>query len=96
VRCCLEPEIALLTWTFRPLQVIFLLSTAMRVLSLHFLKYVREPEEMTVRQMVRVIRSIRGLNMANGFNYLLHPFIDISRDLNGSHGSKVNPTGVVR
>jgi MFS family permease len=78
VRCCLEQEIELLTWTFRPLQVIFLLSTAMRVLSLHFLKYVREPEEMTVSQMVRVLRSIRGLNMATGFNYLLHPFIEVS------------------
>jgi hypothetical protein len=39
---------------------------------------VHEPEEVTVGQMVRILRSVRGLTMANGFNSLLHPFVEIA------------------
>jgi MFS family permease len=67
------------SWTVLPLQVIFVTSTLFRLLSLRLFKYVYEPEEVTVGQMVRILRSVRGLNMANGFNYLLHPFLEISR-----------------
>jgi len=67
------------SWTVLPLQVIFVTSTLFRLLSLQLFKYVHEPEEVTVGQMVRILRSVRGLNMANGFNYLLHPFLEISR-----------------
>ncbi len=67
------------SWTVLPLQVIFMTSTLFRLLSLQLFKYVHEPEEVTVGQMVRILRSVRGLNMANGFNYLLHPFLEISR-----------------
>jgi hypothetical protein len=35
------------------------------------------PESM-VLPILRVIRSVRGLNMTNGFNFLLHPFINVS------------------
>jgi MFS family permease len=68
-------DLQLASWRLFPVQVIFVISTLFRLLSFQLFKYVREPEEATVRQMVRVLRSIRGLNMATGFNYLLHPFI---------------------
>ena len=69
-----------LSWSLRPLQIIFLTSTVLRCLSLQIFKYVSEPEEVTVRQMVRTVRSVRGLNVANGFNNLLHPVLEISRN----------------
>ncbi len=63
-----------------PLQVVFLISTTLRFLSFQLFKYVREPKEATVGQLIRVLRNVRGLNVATGFNYLLHPFIDIIRE----------------
>lgn len=71
-------ELEIFSWKLNPLQGVFLTSTVLRLLSLQFFKYVHEPEEMTVGQMFRIIRSVRGLNMATGFNYLLHPFVDIT------------------
>jgi hypothetical protein len=47
----------------------------MRLLSFQLFKSVQEPEAVEVGQMVRILRSVRGLNMAAGFNYLLHPFV---------------------
>jgi len=38
-------------------------------MSLPILKYVQEPEEVTVGEMVRILRGVRGLNMANGFRH---------------------------
>ncbi len=66
-------------WKVLPLHVIFVTSTLLRVLSRQLLNSVREPEEVAVGQLVRILRSVRGLDMANGFNYLLHPFIEIVR-----------------
>ena len=63
-----------------PMHVIFVVSTALRLLSLQFFKRVHEPEEADVGQLVRVLRNIRGLNVAAGFNYLLHPFIEFARN----------------
>jgi hypothetical protein len=63
-----------------PLQVVFLISTALRFLSFQLFKHVSEPKEATVGQLIRVLRNVRGLNVATGFNYLLHPFIDIILD----------------
>ena len=74
------------SWTVFPLQVIFVTSTLFRLLSLQLFKYVHEPEEVTVGQVVRILRSVRGLNMANGFNYLLHPFLEISKNESESEG----------
>jgi MFS family permease len=68
-------DFQLASWRLSPVQAIFVTSTLLRLLSFQLFKYVHEPEEVTVGQMVRVLRSIRGLNMATGFNYLLHPFI---------------------
>lgn len=73
-------DFQLASWTLFPVQVIFVTSTLFRLLSFQLFKYVHEPEEATVGQMVRVLRSIRGLNMATGFNYLLHPFIQGPRE----------------
>jgi MFS family permease len=66
-------------WKLLPLHVIFFTSTLMRVISLQFLRKVTEPEEVTVSQMVRILRSVRGLNVASGFNFLLHPFVEVVR-----------------
>jgi MFS family permease len=63
-----------------PLHVVFLISTALRFLSFQLFRYVHEPEEATIGQLVRVLRNVRGLNVATGFNYLLHPFIEIMRE----------------
>lgn len=71
-------DLQVLSWKVLPLQIIFLTSTILRLLSRQYLKHVHEPEEVTVGQMVRIIRSVRGLNVANGFNFILHPFIEIA------------------
>jgi hypothetical protein len=73
-------DVQLSSWTLLPLQVIFITSTLFRLLSFQLFRYVHEPEEATVGQMVRILRSVRGLNIASGFNYLLHPFIQGSRE----------------
>ena len=65
-------------WVLLPLHVLFVISTLLRLISLQLIRRVEEPEEVTVVQMLRVIRSVRGLNMTNGFNFLLHPFINVS------------------
>lgn len=62
-----------------PLHVVFLISTILRFLSFQLFRYVHEPEEATVGHLTRVLRNVRGLNVATGFNYLLHPFIEIMR-----------------
>jgi MFS family permease len=62
-----------------PLHTIFLTSTLLRMVGRLLLNSVREPEEVSAGQLVRILRSVRGLNMASGFNYLLHPFIEIAR-----------------
>ncbi len=67
------------SWKLLPLQVIFLTSTLLRFLSLQLFRYVSEPEEATIGDVVRILRSVRGLGMANGFSYLLHPFIEIAK-----------------
>lgn len=71
-------DLQVLSLKVLPLQIIFLSSTILRLLSRRYLKHVHEPEEVTVGQMVRIIRSVRGLNVANGFNFILHPFIEIA------------------
>jgi len=73
-------DLRLFSWKLSPVQAIFIISTVLRLLSFQLFKYVHEPEESTVGQMVRIIRGVRGLNMANGFNYLLHPFIHSSKE----------------
>ena len=65
-------------WVLLPLHILFVISTLLRLISLQLIRGVEEPEEVTVVQMLRVIRSVRGLNMTNGFNFLLHPFINVS------------------
>jgi len=70
-------ELELVGFKMVPLQVVFLISTALRFISFQLFKYVHEPEEATIGQLVRVLRNVRGLNVATGFNYLLHPFIEI-------------------
>jgi len=70
-------DFQIFSWNLVPLHLIFIISTLFRLLSIQILKYVREPEEAPVGQIVRVLRSARGLSMTNGFNYLLHPFIEI-------------------
>ncbi len=67
------------SWKVLPLQVIFLTSTLLRFLSLQLFRYVSEPEEATIGDVVRILRGVRGLGVANGFSYLLHPFIEIAR-----------------
>jgi MFS family permease len=78
LRSMSDVDLSLFSWKLLPIQLIFIASTLFRLLSFQFFKYVHEPEEVPVRQMIRILRSVRGLNMANGFNYLLHPFVEIA------------------
>jgi len=73
-------DLHLLSWHPFPIQVIFMASTLFRLMSFQLFKFVHEPEALTVGQMVRILRSVRGLTMANGFNFLLHPFIEIKAE----------------
>jgi MFS family permease len=70
-----------------PLQAVILVSVALRFVSLQFLRRVREPEEATVGQLIRVVRSVRGMTTAAGFNFILHPFLEVSRELRGRRGT---------
>jgi hypothetical protein len=73
-------DLHFLSWHLFPVQVIFMASTLFRLMSFQLFKFVHEPEALTVGQMVRILRSVRGLTMANGFNSLLHPFIEIKAE----------------
>jgi len=73
-----QGPLRLFSWAPLPLHILFIISTLFRLISLQQLRGVEEPEEFTVVQMLRVIRSVRGLNMTNGFNFLLHPFVNVS------------------
>lgn len=76
----LRSDFQLFSWHLVPLQGIFIISTMLRLLSFQIFRTIREPEEVPVGQVIRILRSIRGLSMANGFNHLLHPFIEITKD----------------
>lgn len=62
--------------TVTPLQMVFIASTCLRILSLLLLRRVREPEAVPVGSMIRVLRNVRGLNTANGYSAVLHPFVE--------------------
>jgi MFS family permease len=63
-----------------PLRLVFLVSTVLRLFSLQLLKFVHEPEEAPMGQLIRVLRNVRGLNYVNGFQALLHPFVEVAAD----------------
>ena len=73
-------DFQILSWKMVPLHILFLTSTLLRLLSFQLLRFVREPDEAPVEALVRVIRSLRGLNVATGFNYLLHPFLAVAKE----------------
>ena len=58
----------------KPLHVVFFISFLLRFSSLFILARVHEPQEGTVKQLIRIVRSVRGLNLVMGFAGLLHPF----------------------
>jgi MFS family permease len=73
------PHLQVFSFAVVPLHFIFLLSSGMRLLSYQLFRFISEPQEVEMGQMIRVLRSVRGMNIASGFNYLLHPFIEIAR-----------------
>ena len=68
------------TWKVHPLQIIFLTSSLFRLLSFQIFKLVQEPEESSAKEIIRILRSMRGMNITNGFNYLLHPFAVVEKE----------------
>lgn len=70
-------DLCFLSWHLFPIQFLFMASTFLRLLSFQLFRFVSEPKEVPVGQMVRILRSVRGMNLTNGFNYLLHPFVEI-------------------
>ncbi|MDY6973588.1 MAG: hypothetical protein SV775_14870 [Thermodesulfobacteriota bacterium] len=73
-------DLNLFSWKVYPLQVIFLVSSLFRLLSFQIFRIVREPEEGSPREVIRILRSTRGMNIATGFNYLLHPFLVVEKE----------------
>jgi MFS family permease len=73
-------DLQILSWKMVPLHILFLTSTLLRLLSFQLLQFVREPDEAPAEAVVRIIRSLRGLNVATGFNYLLHPFSAVAQE----------------
>ncbi|MGD9238287.1 MAG: hypothetical protein PVF09_16525, partial [Desulfobacterales bacterium] len=69
-------DLQLLHPAITPLRLVFVASTVLRLCSLQLLNFVQEPEEIPVRQLIRILRNVRGLNAANGFQALLHPFVE--------------------
>jgi hypothetical protein len=75
-----------------PVQIVFVGSTTLRFLSLRFIRHVHEPDEVAVGQLVRVLRSVRGLNVASGFSGVLHPFIEAAKNGFRTHGDIASPS----
>jgi len=67
------------SWHVVPLHLIFITSTLLRLLSLGLLKDLHEREAADIGELIRVLRSIRGLDIASGFNSILHPFIGVAK-----------------
>lgn len=82
LRSFVHLKFSVLNFNVMPLHLVFLGSTLMRLASMQLLKYVHEPEAASVGQLVRILRNVRGLNLTNGFSFLIHPFIEI---VNGKH-----------
>lgn len=72
-----EAKINILDVELLPLHLIFMASTLMRFASRMLLKTIIESDAAPVSQLVRILRNVRGLNVANGFDSLLHPFVEI-------------------
>ncbi len=81
-----DAPLPLLGHEILPIQALFVASGVLRTLSLLLLRRVQEPEEASIGQVVRVLRSLRGMTTVAGFNYLLHPFVEVSRDLRSRKG----------
>ena len=60
-----------------PIHVLFMASTLLRLLKFQLFEFVHEQEALTVGEMVRILRSVRGLTITNGFNSLLHLLVEI-------------------
>ncbi|MFC1838120.1 MFS transporter [Thermodesulfobacteriota bacterium] len=73
-------DIRLFNLNLLPIQFIFITSTFLRLISFQILRSVNEPEEMPAFEIVRIIRGLRGLNVASGFNSFLHPFIAFEKE----------------
>jgi len=84
-----SPSLRFYSWPFVPLHLIFMISSLLRLLSLQLLKHLREQEAADIGELIRVLRSVRGLDIASGFNAILHPFIEGSQkdSLDGARSS---------
>jgi MFS family permease len=60
-----------------PLHLVFLASTILRLVSLQLIRKFHEPQEVTIGQLIRILRNVRGLNTTNGFHPVLHPFVPV-------------------
>lgn len=80
LRLISDTSFRLFTWELLPIHIIFLTSTVLRLLSFQLFKRIYEPEEAKDVHAVRILRHVRGLNVASGFNFLLHPFIEIVKN----------------
>ena len=70
-------DLHLLSWKVFPIQIVLIGSTLFRLLSFQVFTGIREPEEGTVKDIIRILKSVRGMNVSDGFSYLLHPFFPV-------------------
>jgi MFS family permease len=62
-----------------PLHLVFLASTILRLGSLQLVRKFHEPQEVSIGQLIRILRNVRGLNTTNGFHPVLHPFVPVNQ-----------------
>lgn len=55
-----------------PLFVVFIVSTVLRYSSITLLRRVKEPQEASLLEVLRVLRSARGFNTLMGFDVAIH------------------------
>ena len=70
-------DLYLFGWKLFPIQILLIGSTLFRLLTVQTLRRIKEPEEGSVKEIIRILKSVRGMNISSGFSYLLHPFVTI-------------------
>ena len=82
-------RIEIFSFYFYRLHFVFLISSVLRMLSISYFRKIKEPEEIPVSRMIRVIRNIRGFNTVMGFNYLHHFFVEVRSKMGNGNSREV-------
>ncbi|HUU50651.1 MAG TPA: MFS transporter [Nitrospinota bacterium] len=83
-------RVEILSFEIYRLHFVFLISFLLRLISISYFNNIKEPAEVPVSKMMRVIRNIRGLNTLMGFNHLHHYFIEVKRKMARRNNSEMH------